>query len=238
MKLINWRNVALISGALISSHAGAQTAPTVRTVPVTFTGVVSSTAADTMMVRQPDGTMTKFQGDLPSLPYAKGDAVTISFKADLPTRAFYDSPAYLGQKAVDGIYRIRVANPASISFSSVGGSTIADVSGPINPAPNDGQPTNTMMTLVYDYNKDSYSIEGGGNFFSGAYTSPGYIYDAASKTYVACGGGRSCYAPGGFDTVLTGISAGQGNDASTVRSGNISITSTDPSSGTGTGFFS
>jgi hypothetical protein len=189
------------------------------------------------MVRQADGTMVKFQGDLPPLPYAKGDAVTVSFNATLPTRAFYDNPTYQGQKAVDGIYRIQVANPAYTGSNGIGSSTIADVTGPINPTPNSGQPTNTLMTIVYDYNKDSYSIEGGGNFLSSAYASPGYIYDAASRSYVACSGGVTCNASGGSDPVLTGLSAGQGNDASKIRSANIAVTSTDPASGTGTGFF-
>jgi uncharacterized membrane protein (DUF485 family) len=40
--------------------AQAQTAPISRTIPVTFTGVVSSTAADTVFVRQPDGTLESF----------------------------------------------------------------------------------------------------------------------------------------------------------------------------------
>ncbi len=194
-----------------------------------------------MLVRQPDGSYASFQGSLPPLPYAQGDPVTVSFNATLPTRAFYDAGYYKGQVAADGIYRIQVANPYYTGGGAAGGvgnSTIADVSGPINPALNSGQPTNSIMTIVYDYNSDSYSIEGGGNFFSGAYSSPGYIYDAATKSYVACADAFSCRTNAGSDPILTSISAGTGNSATSIRSGNVLISSTDPSSGLGTGFFS
>ncbi len=229
--------VALASGATI---AQTQTAPISRTIPVTFTGVVSSTAADTILVRQPDGSMATFSGPLPPMPYAQGDPVTVSFNATLPTKAFYDSGLYQGQIAADGIYRIGLS---SISFTSnlpggIGNSSNPDVSGPINPVLNFGQPTNTRMTIVYDYNSDSYSIEGGGNFASGAYSSPGYIYDAASGAYVACSNDQTCRALGSNDPVLSVFSAGTGNSATTIQSGNFRINSTDPSSGTGTGFFS
>lgn len=227
--------------AAVPSFVQAQTASISRTVPVTFTGVVSLTAADTILVRQPDGSLATFAGDLPALPYAKGDPVTISFNATLPTRAFYDSGAYRGQIAADGIYRITVANPfytGGTAPGGIGNSTIADVSGPIDPVSNAGQPTNTRMTIVYNYNTDSYSIEGGGNFTSGAYGSPGYIYDAASGVYVACSGQLACRTSAGQDPVISSLSAGTGNSATTIRSGNFRINSTEPSSGQGTGFFS
>lgn len=231
-----------IAGTLVAAPfaASAQTAPLSRTVQVTFTGVVSSTAADTMLVRQPDGSYTSFAGALPDLPYLKGDPVSISFNATLPTRAFYDSGAYHGQVAADGIYRISVANPyyTGGSAGGIGDSTIADVSGPINPVPNSGQPTNTRMTIVYDYNTDSYSIEGGGNFASGAYAGPGYIYDAATGSYTACAGGNACNTSASQDPILSGLGAGAGNSATTIQSGNFLVRSTDLSSGTGTGIFS
>ncbi len=228
--------VALAMPAAVLS----QSAPISRTIPVTFSGVVSSTAADTILVRQPDGSLSTFTGPLPDLAYAKGDPVTISFNATLPTKAFYDSGLYQGQIAADGIYRITLASQPYIgsSIGGIGVSTPADVSGPINPTDNFGQPTNTRMTIVYDYNADSYSIEGGGNFASGAYSSPGYIYDAASGSYVACSNSQSCRVSAQIDPIISSIGAGAGNSATTVQSGNFRIISTDPSSGTGTGFFS
>jgi hypothetical protein len=236
----SWVAIAGLAAVFASTGAAAQTAPISRTVQVTFSGIVSSTAADTMLVRQPDGSLATFQGQLPPLPYAQGDPITISFNATLPTRAFYDSGAYQGQTAADGIYRIRVANPyytGGTTAGGIGSSTSADVSGPINPALNSGQPTNSLMTIVYDYNTDSYSIEGGGDFLSSAYSSPGYIYDAASQTYIACSSGVTC-STSGPDPILTGLRAGPGNSATTIQSGNIAVQSTDLTSGTGTGFFS
>lgn len=237
----SWVVIAGLAAAFASTGAAAQTAPISRTVQVTFSGIVSSTAADTMLVRQPDGSLATFQGQLPPLPYAQGDPISISFNATLPTRAFFDSGTYQGQIAADGIYRIRVANPyytGGTTAGGIGNSTSADISGPINPALNSGQPTNSLMTIVYDYNTDSYSIEGGGDFLSSAYSSPGYIYDAASQTYVACSDALACRTSPNSDPILTSFGAGTGNSATTIQSGNIRVMSTDLTSGTGTGFFS
>lgn len=223
--------------ALAPLSAQAQTAPISRTIPVTYTGVVSAVAADTMLVRQPDGSLVRYTGPLPDLGYTKGDPVTISFNATLPTRTFYDSGVYRGQLAADGIYRITVANPyytGGTTAGGIGNSSVADVSGPINPELNFGQPTNTRMTIVYDYNTDSYSIEGNGGFLSSAYAGPGYVYDAATGSYVACGGSIPCRTSQTQDPVLFSLAS----SGTSITSSNIRINSTDPSSGTGTGFFS
>lgn len=227
---------ACIAAAVVSYPAWAQTAPIERTIPVTYTGVVSAIAADTILVRQPDGSLVRYTGPLPDLGYTKGDPVTISFNATLPTRAFYDSGVYRGQIAADGIYRISVSNPyyGGSTANGIGNSSVADVSGPINPELNFGQPTNTRMTIVYDYNTDSYSIEGNGGFLSSAYAGPGYIYDAATGSYLACGGSVSCRTSQTQDPVLFSLAS----SGHSITSSNVRIHSTDPNSGTGTGFFS
>jgi hypothetical protein len=94
------------------------------------------------------------------------------------------------------------------------------------------------MTIVYDYNTDTYSIEGGGNFASGAYAGPGYIYDAATGSYLPCSGGAACNTSASQNPVLSSIAAGAGNSATSIQSGNFPVRSTDLFSGTGTGFFS
>ena len=221
----------------LTSAVGAQTAPISRTIPLTFIGVVSSTAADTMLVRQPDGSFTKFAGPLPKLAYAKGDPVTISFNATLPTKGFYDSGQYQGHIAADGIYRIGLIGAAYFGGAGPGGignTSITDVSGPINAAANFGQPNNTTMTVVYDYNKDSYSIEGGGNFNSSYFSGPGYVYDAASQSYVACTG--SCTGVSTNDPVMFNLTGSA--DGKSITTGRITVNSNDPQSGTGSGFFS
>lgn len=222
-----------------ASSASAQTSPISRTIPVTFTGVVSSTPGETLVVRQPDGSMAPYTGPLPDYPYAKGDTVSISFNATMPTRAFYDS-VYTGQKSADGIYRITVSSPyynGGTAPGGIGNSTVAEVSGAIDPALNAGQPTNTRMTIVYDYNTDSYAIEGSGSFFSSAYALPGYLYDAAGGAYILCGGAGlpSCLPSPGFDPVLTGLSGSA--DGTGLNVANVRVLSTDPASGVGTGIF-
>lgn len=232
------RKSAIIVGLLaaVPLHVQAQTAAISRTIDLTFTGVVSSTASDTILVRQPDGNLVTYTGALPDYPYKAGDAVTISFKATVPTKAYYDSPAYQGQVAADGIYRIGVSSPAYNGGAVIGSSTVADASGPINPVMNFGQPTNTRMTLVYDSNKDSYFIDGNGDFNSGAYGGVmGLIYDAVSQAYQVCNTETTCRTTASSDPVMFRLSQ---NPDGTISTGNIRINSTDPASGTGTGVFS
>lgn len=232
------RTFAIVLAVGCSSQVIAQTAPISRTIPVTFTGVVSSTAEDTLLIRQPDGSFATYQGPLPDLGYTKGDPVTVSFNATLPTKAFYDSGVYRGQIAADGIYRIQLATAAYGGGGStgIGAATIPDVSGPIAPADNSGQPTNVRMTILYDYNADSYSIEGSGGFTAGAYSSPGYIYDAASGSYLACSNAFSCRTSASMDPILTGLNGS--TDGTQIATGNIRVATSNLTSGTGTGFFS
>jgi len=232
--------LGLVWAAVTSLPAQAQTAPISRTIPVTFTGTVTSSAADTIMVRQPDGILTHYTGPLPDYPYAVGDQVTISFDATLPTKAFYDT-VYAGQIAADGIYHVTVTSPyynGGTSPGGIGNSTVADVLGPIDQTLNFGQPTNTRMTLVYDYNTDSYSIDWAQSnpFVSSAYDGPGFVYNAATGQYDLCSDANSCRGSAFADPVIFGIFAT--GDGSVVRTSNISINSTDTTSGTGMGLFS
>jgi hypothetical protein len=175
---------------LIGSSAQAQTAATSRIIDVTFTGVVAGNVADTIQIRQPDGSVVPYTGPVPDFPYLKGDAVTIGFKASVPTKAFYDT-VYQGQKAVDGIYRFRVSTPATPSYLPnnprvLGDATVTDVSGPFTPSPNFGEPPFTSMTIVYDSNADTYSMEGSGGFNAGSFFGAGYTYDPATGTLASC----------------------------------------------------
>ncbi len=229
-----------ITAALVLTPltASAQTAPISRTITLTYAGTVTQSASDTLMIRQPDGSLTRYTGPLPEFPYKVGDQVSISFNATVPTRAFYDTGIYQGQLAADGIYRIEVTSPyynGGTTPDGIGNSTAADVSGPIGPALNAGQPTNTRMTIVYDYNADTYSILGAGDFSSGANAGPGYFYNAASTQYVGCTGGAACTTYAGADPILFQL---RQNADGSMGTGNIGVMSTDLTSGTGTGFFS
>jgi PEP-CTERM motif len=238
--LMKIRTAVIAATLILTGSVAAQTATVSRTVPVTFTGTVSSTAADTILVRQPDGTLARFTGPLPALAYAAGDPVTISFNATMPTRSYYDSGTYQGQIAADGIYRIRVSTqPGSSLIGNIGQASPSDVSGPIGFASNFGEPAYSAMTIVYDYNADSYSIEGSGRFFAGAFAGPGYLYDAATDSYIACNGERECAGAGlGGPADPVSFTLNGGADGSTIASSAIRISSTDATSGTGRGIFS
>jgi hypothetical protein len=87
------------------------TGPTSNRLNVTFTGTVTNDVTNAIRIRQPDGSTTLYQGPVPEYPYQRGDTVTIGFATDVPNRNFYNSPAYTGQIAADGIYRIAVTSP-------------------------------------------------------------------------------------------------------------------------------
>jgi PEP-CTERM motif len=225
-------NIAFVTTA---APAAAQSAPQSRTITVTFFGTVTNDVTKSIRIRQADGSYVPFTGAVPDYPYKVGDSVTISFNAVVPTRAAYEAGGALANAAsADGIYRISVRNPFYASGGGplgIGNSTIADPSGPINPVDTFGQPTNTRMTLVYDAIADSYSIDfTNGQFTSGAYSGPSYLYDAATQTLTPCTG--SACGNGGFSI--------SGN-ANQLATSNIGITGTaagnGPQSGPGTGLF-
>jgi PEP-CTERM motif len=177
--------------------AYAQTAPTSQNISLTFSGIVTNTASNTIRIQQPDGTYVPYTGPVPEFPYQQDEAVSISFNATVPTKAFYDT-VYQGQLAADGIYRIRVTTSGSGSgLGTIGGASAADVSGSIGYSPNYGEPAYTAMTVVYDYNKDSYYVEGNGSFIAGALFGPGYVFDGATGNLVSCQG-TTC-APSQYD---------------------------------------
>lgn len=213
-----------ISISLAAMPLAAQTGPQQRTISVQFTGVVTNEISDTIKVRQPDGSFSTFTGPVPDYPYKKGDSVTIGYNTVVPTKAYYDE-AYRGQIAADGIYRIQVSGP-----NNAGGGTpfgLAqnfDVSGPIKPVANSGQPLGfSGMTIVYDSIKDNYSLElPRGTWNAALFDAPGYNYDPAtgrltsSKTSCLDGTGGSCERTGDGGFALTG-------DQRSVSANNIPI---------------
>jgi hypothetical protein len=208
-----------VSLPIIEAPAIAQT----RTIPVTFSGVVANDVGSSIRIRQPNGTFAAFNGPVPAYPYNKGDAVTISFNATVPTRDFYTSPAYQGQVAADGIYRIGITGPNNFGDSTgIGRGSNYDVSGPINPGLNFGQPIGSNgLTIVYDSNADSYSIEfPTDRWTAGTFDAPGYVYDSATNSLASasstCVAALGCRDLGDAGLTLTGNAAG-------ISTGNIRI---------------
>ncbi len=147
--------------------------------------MVTNEVASTTKVRQPDGSFSTFTGPVPDHPYKKGDSVSISFPTQVPAKAYYGE-GYSGQVAADGIYRIAVSGPNN-NVAGFGATRDLDVSGAINPTLNSGQPYGfSGVNIVYDSNKDSYSLElPRGDWSASKFDGPGYNYDPAKGRLTA-----------------------------------------------------
>ena len=231
--LKKWLFFSLMS---LSSVASAQTSLT-REVTISFEGVVSRSAADSLQVRDAGGTLTSYTGALPDSSLNTGDRVAFTLNASLPTREYYDT-YYTGAPAGDGLYRLSL-----VSSPIVGGTRgepdigidYLQIFDPLRPALNFGQPTTARIGIVYDYMTDQYSLDPGVGFVAGAYQTPGFLYDASTGQLVSCNGADACRGTAGTDPVIFNL---QGNpEFTTISTGNILVNSTDPNSGTGRGFF-
>jgi hypothetical protein len=179
----------LTAGLTLASSAAAQvtpTGPSSNRLNVVFTGTVTNDVTNAIRIRQPDGTTSLYQGPVPEFPYQRGDTVKISFATDVPNRNFYSSPAYTGQVAADGIYRIAVTSPVTGTPPSRPGYTGAvDISGPISTESRLGAGPVALrgLTIVYDSNADTYSLElPTGGWLLAPLDSPTYTYDANTGT--------------------------------------------------------
>jgi len=230
-------SMMILAPVVLVPVAQAQAAgPISRPLTLTYTGTVQSSIGNTVNVRQPDGTIAPWTGSLPAYPYKVGDPVTISFTATVPTKAYYDT-LQTGTKPADGIYKISVISPyysGGAAPGGIGNSTAALVSGSIAPVDNMGQPTNTRMTIYYNYNTDTYSI--GSDFASGSYggNGVGLIYDAATGQLTTCDTATTCRNSGSDPVIFTLKQQADG----TITTGDIQVASTSLTSDTGTGFFS
>ncbi len=187
----------VIAAALFASAGAAHAqvfavAPGVNRVRLTFTGVVTNDVTDTIMIRQPlNGGLVPYTGPKPDYPYKNGDALTISFTADVPNKD-YNGPSgpYSGQTAVGGIYKFDLQGSRSTSFGTV--SSIPVNAGPITGSPNASGasgPFITGLSILYDANADSYTLDIGSNGWQiGNYATPFYQYDQATNSLSSRGG--------------------------------------------------
>lgn len=213
----------------LSGAAFAQSGPQSRPIAVTFSGVVSNPATDSIRIRQPDGSFTNFTGPVPDFPYRQGEAVSISFSTTVPTGEYY---RYTGQTAVDGVYRIALAGPAQGAGNTFGVVRDMDVSGPIGPVGNAGQPYGIgAMTILYNSRTDTYSLDFGSATSDtgtwGTLDGPGLAYDPATQSFrriaSTCAGGSRAgcevSGDGGFRLGLSPTGA---------QSGNVAVYGPDP----------
>lgn len=160
------RRVALMFAWLLFSPlaANAQTAP----VQVQFVGTITSSASDTLMIRNADGTSTRWTGPLPDFPYVNGDQISIAFNA---------TPGSAVQSA-DGLYRYTIIGPAQAGGSNFARTGAIDVSGPVA-----GGGTVNGLTLVYNAATGAYSLETGTSGYTmSSFDGPGYLYDPAANS--------------------------------------------------------
>ena len=202
---------------LFSTSAHAQLAGQSRPITVTFNGVVTNSATDTIRIRQADGTSTNYTGPLPDFPYKDGDQVSISFNTTVPTAEYYN---YTGQTAADGIYRVALTGPNNSGgvFGRV--STVSLPTG-TRLANNSGQPFGIGgLSLVYDANADSYSIDFGsptapnipanGTATIGLLDGAGLSYDPTTQTIArtnsTCVGGTAAGCANGGPGAMPSLS--------------------------------
>lgn len=208
-----------------------------RKVTISFDATVAQGAVETLQVRDASGALSPYTGALPSYPLQVGDRMTFTIEAELPTRAFYDN-YYQGTPASDGLYKLPLVDAASTGSGGSGpfvGISRFTVSDPLRPTLNFGQPTTARLGVVYDYNTDSYSLDPGVGFVSGAYGAPGFLYDAATGQFTSCSGAQDCRGSAGVDPVIFSLFGNA--DFSAISANGIRVNSTDPTSPTGMGFF-
>jgi len=192
------RRFAMLAALLIASPAFAQM-PQSRPLTVTFSGTVTNDVSDTIMIRQPNGSLTPYQGPVPAYDYRRGDQVAISFTTNVPTSAYYAANPSV-PRAADGIYRFNVAGPNG-NGNGFGVTRNFDVTGPLRPATDFGI---GGITLVYDANGDSYGIEFPRGSWGASYLSgPSYTYDGGTGALIATS--RNCFTASCTDgATLTG----------------------------------
>jgi hypothetical protein len=181
--------VALAGLTLALGVTGAQAQvgpPQIKNLTVQYNGVITNDVADTIMIRQPDGSFARYTGTVPDYAYKKGDAVTISFSTNVPTGAYYNANNV--PKSVDGIYRFAVQGPNG-NGTGFGVGRGFDISGPLSPSVDFGA---GGLTIVFDSNADTYSLEfPNGAFAFGYFSGPSYQYDANTGALLPS---RNCFS--------------------------------------------
>jgi len=177
----------LLATIAIPTKAEAQSITT--KVPVTFTGTVTTGSDGTVMIKQSDGTTIPFTGTLPSSAYKEGATVSISFNTYMPNKAYYETTPF--SKPADGIYRVALVTQGSggcCSSTNVGTTSNPVISVNGQTLSGSGTVQSIKMTLVYNYNTDSYSIDTSTTFGTAAYVGSGYRFDSATGELVSCFG--------------------------------------------------
>ena len=208
---------ALVSLMAAGMAAGVADAQTTRILPITFTGTITTAAADTLKIRQGDGSYAPYAGALPEPAYVSGQSVKVSFKASVPNANYYaiNPTAAAMTRAPDGRYRITLYSEGSglagLSVPGIGTAGAPVVSGGIVATgnPKNGGGMTLALTLYFDPLTDSYTIAPGSSFVAGYFSGPSYLYDAAAGALVPCTG-AGC-DPTGTGANLFGLTGNAAN---------------------------
>ncbi len=166
---------AMLAALLLLAPAAAQAQ--LATVEVKFVGMITGSAADTLMING-----QKWTGPLPDFPYKAGDQITVSMNVR-PSGEYLD-PNY-PSKPVDGIYRFSVIGASQLqnfpSATAIAPITAMDVSGPISAA--GGIQTSQGLVMTYNSNSGTWGMEmPTGSYSLFQFDGPGYLYDPASDS--------------------------------------------------------
>lgn len=198
--------------ALARAQGAVASAPQYQNVTISFNGVVANDVSKSLTLRQSDGTIGAYTGPVPAFSYAQGQAVTVSFDARLPTKAYFDGILAAGAPLpAGGIYHLQVDNGPS-GAGSLNNATTATITGGLHAVSNMGELPYNRLKLIYDYNTDTYSLDGTGSFIDTSLLGAGYYYDLASGQVVACT--TACIDPVGQDNGALGLQSGA--DANTL----------------------
>jgi len=164
--------------------------PYTRVVDVNWTGTVTTGSDGTVQFRAPDGSSMPFAGTLPSTVYKAGDPVSISFQAIMPDQSYFNSSPFNPQLSPSGTYSIALATQGSAGCCGpIGLGTASNPTLTIGGTNIPGAlPEGLKMTMVYNYNTDSYGIDPAQTFRTGPFVGNGYKFDQATGNLVACSG--------------------------------------------------
>ena len=164
MRLWNWVKSAIVmSTCLVVCQAQAadfEVSELYQVVPVEFSGTITSSISDRIVLNRPDGSIFEYDGVRPDFPFDTGDTITIGFDAIVPTGAAIADG--IVPPSADGIYRFQIgaasgfgaalpdADTSIASFRNFQGTGIADAGTYIS---------NGQLGIVYDANTGNYSID-------------------------------------------------------------------------------
>ena len=184
--------VLLAAAAMMPMAAEAQSNIATQSETLTFTGTVDPNIANSIQIRQADGSYSTYMGTFPgNFPYQPNQPVTISMQANVPTLAGLQT---LDGVRADGLYPFEIYQGAT----TVPGGKLTSapvISGGLQfsqtQAAGINESVSTAINMVYNANTGQYSLAGGGGqpaISLGGLVGAAFTYDPATATVSTCTG--------------------------------------------------